>query len=276
MKTYLAAICNLQISLGFPDPQDTSSLPRLKLVLMGIRRLQSRSRANAARIRLPITFSILSSIKKVWEDAGVDHDRLLLWAAATVCFFGFFRSGEIPVPSTAAFDPTIHLSWGDVAVDDPANPSVIRFFLKRSKCDQFGSGVEVFVGKTGVCSPFLGPGLSPHLYMGSLPVILPKLKGLGWLHSKRASRCVHASSTCSDSGPGIPFFTWRCPRPIFQRLSWETADEVCVYTGGPERSYNYRFASQPICWPQLPDRRSYSSSPGWIGRLCNSGSGPLV
>ena len=119
------------------------------LVLMGIRRLQSRSRANAARIRLPITFSILSGIKKVWEDEGVDHDRLLMWAAATVCFFGFFRSGEITVPSAAAFDPTIHLSWGDVAVDDLANPSVIRFFLKRSKCDQFGSGVEVFVGKTG-------------------------------------------------------------------------------------------------------------------------------
>ena len=116
---------------------------------MGIRRLQSRSRANAARIRLPITFSILSGIKKVWEDTGVDHDRLLMWAAATVCFFGFFCSGEITVPSAAAFDPTIHLSWGDVAVDDLANPSVIRFFLKRSKCDQFGSGVEVFVGKTG-------------------------------------------------------------------------------------------------------------------------------
>lgn len=65
VKTYLAAIRNLQISLGFPDPWDTSSLPRLKLVLMGIRRLQSRSRANVARIRLLITFSILSGIKKV-------------------------------------------------------------------------------------------------------------------------------------------------------------------------------------------------------------------
>ena len=145
----LTAIRNLQISLGFPDPRDISSLPRLKLVLMGIRHLQSHSRANAARILLSITFSILSGIKKVWEDAGVDHDHLLMWAAATVCFFGFFRSGEITVPSAAAFDPTIHLTWGDVAVDDLANPSVIRFFLKQSKCDQFGSGVEVFVGKTG-------------------------------------------------------------------------------------------------------------------------------
>ena len=149
VKTYLAAIRNLQISLGFPDPRDTSSLPRLKLVLMGIRRLQSRSKTNPARIRLPITFSILSGIKKVWENAGINHDRLLMWAATTVCFFGFFRSGEITIPSAAAFDPTVHLSWGDVAVDDLDNPSVIRFFLKRSKCDQFGTGVEVFVGKTG-------------------------------------------------------------------------------------------------------------------------------
>ena len=130
VKTYLAAIRNLQISLGFPDLRDTSSLPRLKFVLMGIRRLQSRSRANAARIRLPITFSILSGIKKVGEDAGVDHDHFLMWVAATVCFFGFFRSGEITVPSAAAFDPTIHLSWGDVAVDHLGNPSVIHFFLK--------------------------------------------------------------------------------------------------------------------------------------------------
>ena len=37
---------------------------------------------------------------------------------------------------------------GDI-VDDQANPSIICFFLKRSKCDQFGTGVEVFIGKTG-------------------------------------------------------------------------------------------------------------------------------
>ena len=96
-------IRNLQISLGFPDLRDTSSLPRLKLVLMGIQHLQSHSRVNAARICLPITFSILGGIKNVWEDAGVDHNRLLMWAAATVCFFRFFRSGEITVPSAAAF-----------------------------------------------------------------------------------------------------------------------------------------------------------------------------
>ena len=72
VKTYIAAIRNLQISLGFPDPRDTSSLPRLKLVLMGLRRLQSRTRANPAKIRLPITLSILRGNK---ESVGGGRDQ---------------------------------------------------------------------------------------------------------------------------------------------------------------------------------------------------------
>ena len=40
-----------------------------------------------------------------------------------------------------------------------------------------------------------GPGLSPHLYVGSLPVILPKMA----IHSERAGCCVHASSFCSPA-----------------------------------------------------------------------------
>ena len=82
--------------------------------------------------------------KKVWEDAGVIHDRLLMWEAATICFFRFFCSGKITVPSAAAFDLTIHLLWDNVAVGNPANPSVICFFLKQSKCDTFGAVLEVF------------------------------------------------------------------------------------------------------------------------------------
>ena len=68
--------------------------------------------------------------------------------SACLCFFGFFHSGEITVPSTHTFDPAVHLSWGDVAVDNPMSPTAIRVHLKRSKCDQFGTSVEVFVGRT--------------------------------------------------------------------------------------------------------------------------------
>ena len=51
---------------------------------------------------------------------------------------------QITVPSAAAFDSTIHLLWDNVAVGNPAKSSLICFFLKQSKCDMFGAGVEVF------------------------------------------------------------------------------------------------------------------------------------
>ena len=73
----------------------------------------------------------------------------MLWAAALSCFFGFFHAGEITVPSATAFDPAAYLAWGDVSSDNDHHPSVIRFFLKHSKTDQFGQGAAVYVGTTG-------------------------------------------------------------------------------------------------------------------------------
>lgn len=73
----------------------------------------------------------------------------MIWAAAVTCFLGFFRAGEITVPSATAFDPAIHLAWGDVSTDSSSPLSRIRVFLKRSKTDQFGRGVEVWLGNTG-------------------------------------------------------------------------------------------------------------------------------
>ena len=147
-KTYLAAIRNLQLSLGLPDPRDTSALPRLRLLLGGIRRVRARDPTRSPRVRLPITLATLLAIKRLWEQSRITHDTLMLWAAATVCFFGFFRSGEITVPSVAAFDPAVHLAWGDVTVDNASQPAAICVKLKRSKCDQFGAGVCVHLGKT--------------------------------------------------------------------------------------------------------------------------------
>ena len=71
------------------------------------------------------------------------------WAAMTLCFFGFFRSGEITVASRGTFNAHTHLCWGDVAIDNPDNPQALRVLLRQSKTDQFGKGVEVIVGRTG-------------------------------------------------------------------------------------------------------------------------------
>ena len=54
----------------------------------------------------------------------------MIWSALVTCFFGFFRAGELTIPTDASFDLTAHLVWGDVAVDEASPPSMVRVFLK--------------------------------------------------------------------------------------------------------------------------------------------------
>ena len=42
-----------------------------------------------------------------------------------------------------------HLAWGDVAVDNPQDPGMIRIYLKQSKTDQTGQGAHIILGRTG-------------------------------------------------------------------------------------------------------------------------------
>ena len=34
-------------------------------------------------------------------------------------------------------------------MNDPAAPTMLKIHRRRSKCDQFGKGVDVFVGQSG-------------------------------------------------------------------------------------------------------------------------------
>lgn len=72
----------------------------------------------------------------------------MLWAAATLCFFGFFRSGELAIPTAEAFDPGAHLTFQDVQVDCVKKPQALRVRLKSSKTDPFRVGVDVHIGHT--------------------------------------------------------------------------------------------------------------------------------
>lgn len=65
------------------------------------------------------------------------------------CFFGFLHSGEIVVPSAAAYDPSARLSVGDVTLDNREAPTMAQITIKASKTDPFRIGVAEFVGRTG-------------------------------------------------------------------------------------------------------------------------------
>ena len=119
----------MHITLGFPDLHDSSSLPQLQCVRAGIKRVQASRRSPPTRIRLPITSALLDKLHTYWEEAS-HPDKLALWAASALCFAGFFRLGEL-LPSSEN-QLTLNsggIKWGDVAVDDPRNPAMVKVQL---------------------------------------------------------------------------------------------------------------------------------------------------
>ena len=146
IKGYLSALRRMQIVGGMGDPFAVS-WPLLECTLKGIKMQQAKNVDSRAKSRLPITPSLLCSLRCFWEKDRHDPDNIMLWAACCTCFFGFLRSGEVTVPSWKAYDAQCHLSTGDVMlVGSP--PRAIEVAIKASKTDPFRKGVKVFLGRT--------------------------------------------------------------------------------------------------------------------------------
>ena len=142
VKSYLAAIRYAQITLGLGNPH-MEDMARLEYVVQGVKRLAS----GPTRTRLPITLPLLAQLRRSWLASRSGGDALMLWAAASMCFFSFLRVGEVVVPSDSAFDPSIHLTAKDVSVDSHS-ASYIAVNIKASKTDPFRRGVTIYLGQT--------------------------------------------------------------------------------------------------------------------------------
>ena len=142
VKNYLAAVCHSQIALGVGDPK-MSEIVQLEYVIWGMKR-QSQAQK---RIRLPISLDILEGMRRIWLGYPNTRDAAMLWAAASTCFFGFLRVGEIVSPGDK-FDPAYHQAQGDVRVNDTGNPQFMTVRIKESKTDPFRKGITIYLGKT--------------------------------------------------------------------------------------------------------------------------------
>jgi integrase len=141
--SYLSAFRYAQISAGLPDPS-SSSLPRLTYVMQGARHASPPPRSR----RLPVTPEILRAIADLWSNHPPSFDSVMLWAAFCLRFFGFMRAGECTCPSLHQFDPSSMLSANDITIDSRVNPRTLTVLLKMSKCDPFGTGVRIYLGRT--------------------------------------------------------------------------------------------------------------------------------
>lgn len=114
-------------------------MPQLEYHIKGLRILSSGRQQS----RLPITIDIFrSSLEK-----SLGHfDGTMLWAACCMCFFGFLQWDEIVVPADSAYDRAVHLSGGDVRVDNTTDPQYLEVHIKASKTDPFRHGVSIYLG----------------------------------------------------------------------------------------------------------------------------------
>ena len=116
----------------------------LAYLLKGIRK---KTPDNARSKRLPITPALLRKMHAVWSQGQWTFDKIMLWAACCLGFFGFLRAGEFTTtPSRMESDAA--LSVGDIGMDSRADPKILVVHLRHSKTDPFSVGVRLFLGRT--------------------------------------------------------------------------------------------------------------------------------
>ena len=100
---------------------------------------------------------ILRKMKAYWISDHPSFNLMMLWAAAVVTFFSFCCSGETTVEEGSQYDPDVHLSFSNVAVDDPSSSSVISLHIKRSKTDQARKASRWSLGALAMTSALWWP-----------------------------------------------------------------------------------------------------------------------
>lgn len=133
IKVYLSAV---RYCSSMSDLFRGVAMPQLDYVMQGIKKHQA-SLGRKERPRLPITPGTLRRLKTVWDASAEDSDTRMLWAACCLAFCAFLRIGEMTAPGEREFDPDVHLSFRDVAIDDLNQPTLMQVTIKQSKTDHF-------------------------------------------------------------------------------------------------------------------------------------------
>ncbi len=142
IKVHLAAIRYFSIFYTSDSPIHT--FQRLYYLIKGVKRSQGRSRKKP--LRAPITPSVLIRIH-TWLMASSKPlgERLMLWAALLIAFFGFLRVSEYTASHKMKYDHLSTLTMSDVTLEVDR----IRLHIKASKTDPFRDGVTLTIARNG-------------------------------------------------------------------------------------------------------------------------------
>ena len=136
VKLHMAAIKHFATVRG--SYIDFRGFHRLYLVTRGIKR--SHGKRFSLPKRSPITPDLLHIIhQNLFNSSKLYSDKLMIWAAITMAYFGFLRVSEYTSSHKTKFDPLSTLLFRDVSVTD----DTAQIEIKASKTDPFRQGITI-------------------------------------------------------------------------------------------------------------------------------------
>ena len=138
IKVYLSAVRHMHVTTGQHSKFTHQLTPHLQQVLKGIQKTQSATQPS--RQRLPITLSIMQSMKRLLLQKPPSYDNVLIWAACCLAFFDFLWVSEFTVPAQSQYDHSTHLSISDVSINNKDHPQLLHIWIRKSKTDPFRQG----------------------------------------------------------------------------------------------------------------------------------------
>ena len=199
IKVYLAAVRNMHIEHGLPNPIAVAT--QLRRLLRGIKRLHGCTTDS----RLPITPTLLRSFRLFLNFTYTDH--LTLWAAMLVAFFGFLSSNELIA--------LLHSDLGSAETGSPLQG------ILASLREAFTHSLR---GRHPVCSDGTRPPQSHSLCLERSTLPAPVR---GRPHPPQAQP--------PDPGPHCP--QWSPTRPLFLSLLQDRGRLHCGSRGYPRLEY---------------------------------------
>lgn len=141
VKRHLCAIKHFNIALGINN--EPPNFPRLYLLTRAIRRTERQKHRRPQR--KPITPRELHILRSfLLQSSYGPEDKVMLWAAFLIAFFGFLRASEYVSPTIKQFDQETTLLVTDVL----PTKNQIQIRIKASKTDPFRHGCSIRYART--------------------------------------------------------------------------------------------------------------------------------
>lgn len=244
VRVYLAGVRHLHLTNSLPVT--VFQAERLAAVMAGARRLDSLRTSSGSR-RRPATVEHLQALKsRLFREATLPaQDRLMLWAAITLGYFGFLRGSEYTAAGVRRFVRGQTLLRQHVKVGQ----KTLTVVIPSSKTDQLRNGFTLAIGRSSssVCAvsameaylagrpakahePLLVFTNGDYLTLHDLNAWLKRLSS-----NALTSHCLRIGATTAAAKAGIPEWKLRqCGRwRSSAYLTYIRTDATCMTDVAP-------------------------------------------